>query len=159
MKTSSSTAKSLLSVLQAVLGRDHARLELKWMRDSQNSSSPGLEEMVRRRVSGEPLQYILGGSRSMMSHIAPKRLICLRKSTFWPADSHHPTTGPHSSSGNGVLDNEACPVHFPNVTDPAICPRSLHWLGLHTLASLSHLAKRKCKNIWHRHLVPGNPTR
>ncbi|KAF7321679.1 S-adenosyl-L-methionine-dependent methyltransferase [Mycena kentingensis (nom. inval.)] len=45
-----------LTRLTRMLGKQQATLELKWMR---NTGMP-LDEMVHRRLSGEPLQYILG---------------------------------------------------------------------------------------------------
>ena len=53
----------LLSRLSAVVGRESAGLELRWMaqalRDDKHRNIT-LPDMVSRRMSGEPLQYILG---------------------------------------------------------------------------------------------------
>ncbi|KDR75199.1 hypothetical protein GALMADRAFT_69593 [Galerina marginata CBS 339.88] len=52
----------LLTSLSSSLGRSQAVLELKWMQRAIDCSSSNLslDEMVSRRASGEPLQYILG---------------------------------------------------------------------------------------------------
>ena len=60
-----------LAQLSNVLGRETARLELRWMMQAAASPSassneqsavptPDVAAMVARRLSGEPLQYILG---------------------------------------------------------------------------------------------------
>jgi len=50
----------MLARLTTALGsRSQARRELKWIQSAVDSSVE-LEDMVRRRSSGEPLQYILG---------------------------------------------------------------------------------------------------
>ncbi|OSX66470.1 hypothetical protein POSPLADRAFT_1043898 [Postia placenta MAD-698-R-SB12] len=57
------TVASLVRTLQRVLGQDSAALELKWMKQALDAPAPApttLEEMLARRVAGEPLQYILG---------------------------------------------------------------------------------------------------
>ncbi|KAL4074261.1 S-adenosyl-L-methionine-dependent methyltransferase [Scleroderma yunnanense] len=48
--------------LAAVLGRQSARLELRWMKQALKPSDPptALMAMLERRLRGEPLQYILG---------------------------------------------------------------------------------------------------
>lgn len=55
-------AQRLLATLARTLGSEQAALELKWMRQAvaDRESSTSLDEMVRRRSLGEPLQYILG---------------------------------------------------------------------------------------------------
>lgn len=60
------TVGQLFTALQRTLGSQAAALELKWMREtledsSQVPSGATLEDMLTRRVRGEPLQYILGG--------------------------------------------------------------------------------------------------
>ena len=56
----------LFSRLVNALGAQQAKYELRWMRQSlqlyPHSSNPkvDLEDMIHRRVRGEPLQYILG---------------------------------------------------------------------------------------------------
>ena len=56
----------LLASLSNVLGRESARLELRWMMQALAAKPQGQREeealsaMVARRTSGEPLQYILG---------------------------------------------------------------------------------------------------
>jgi release factor glutamine methyltransferase len=53
-----------LSQLSSVLGRESARQELRWMMQASQTinqqPSMDLSNMVARRLSGEPLQYILG---------------------------------------------------------------------------------------------------
>jgi methylase of polypeptide subunit release factors len=54
----------LLASLTRVLGVPQARQELKWMQQAASASATlsSLDEMVRRRSLGEPLQYILGAT-------------------------------------------------------------------------------------------------
>ena len=63
----SRAAPRLLSQLSRAIGRESAHAELRWMQQTLDNPPSGipptaktLEEMVQRRVSGEPLQYILG---------------------------------------------------------------------------------------------------
>lgn len=78
-------SQSLVKSLEGVLGRHSAFQELKWMKEAlmtppvedldraarsiilrqQWEALPDLETMVRRRLVGEPLQYILGTSSSI----------------------------------------------------------------------------------------------
>ncbi|KAJ7187995.1 S-adenosyl-L-methionine-dependent methyltransferase [Mycena filopes] len=48
----------MLAILSSRLGARQAALELRWMK--QATSAVPIEDMVARRVAGEPLQYILG---------------------------------------------------------------------------------------------------
>ncbi|KAF5351867.1 hypothetical protein D9756_007570 [Leucocoprinus leucothites] len=52
----------LFAKLAAQLGRQQASLEWKWMNDAiaSDTSKNSLQDIVRRRCLGEPLQYILG---------------------------------------------------------------------------------------------------
>ncbi|KAI0081328.1 S-adenosyl-L-methionine-dependent methyltransferase [Panus rudis PR-1116 ss-1] len=51
----------LLTRLSAVLPRDAARLELKWLQQAAaRDPRRDLDVMVDRRIDGEPLQYIIG---------------------------------------------------------------------------------------------------
>jgi release factor glutamine methyltransferase len=53
----------LVTTLSGLIGRDSARLELKWLTQASRSaenSTQSLSTMLSRRVHGEPLQYILG---------------------------------------------------------------------------------------------------
>ncbi|KAI0703385.1 S-adenosyl-L-methionine-dependent methyltransferase [Cerioporus squamosus] len=59
--------RTLLSQLSRAIGRESALSELRWMQQTLTNTPPGirppcpsLEEMVARRVAGEPLQYVLG---------------------------------------------------------------------------------------------------
>lgn len=53
----------LLASLTRALGVPQARQEFKWMQAaSASATAPSLDEMVRRRSLGEPLQYILGAA-------------------------------------------------------------------------------------------------
>ncbi|KAG1776928.1 S-adenosyl-L-methionine-dependent methyltransferase [Suillus placidus] len=53
--------KQLFTRLVYSLGRETATRELKWMKQALIAShSPTLAAMLQRRLSGEPLQYILG---------------------------------------------------------------------------------------------------
>ncbi|KAI0790810.1 S-adenosyl-L-methionine-dependent methyltransferase [Abortiporus biennis] len=52
--------KHLLNTLSIVLGNEAAKQELKWMQQAIHPKSVTLQDMVARRVRGEPLQYILG---------------------------------------------------------------------------------------------------
>ena len=58
---------SLLSQLARAIGQESAKAEIRWMKQTLENPPPRLrasartlEEMVARRVGGEPLQYILG---------------------------------------------------------------------------------------------------
>jgi len=55
-------ASRLLASLTRTLGSQQVQLELKWMQQAcaADSTLPSLDDMVRRRSLGEPLQYILG---------------------------------------------------------------------------------------------------
>lgn len=80
-RRSISISKSLMKDLEHTLGRQTAHRELRWMRETFNSPPPSRENvesagrrilrehwetlpdlgtMVKRRIEGEPLQYILG---------------------------------------------------------------------------------------------------
>ena len=75
-------ARALIAQLSRAIGRESAETELRWMKQTLSDPPPGirpscrsLEEMVARRVAGEPLQYILGehnesGSTLIMSYAA-----------------------------------------------------------------------------------------
>lgn len=68
MRVCSNQWRHCLSQLAHALGPESATLELKWMMQAveqqrpadQQRASDTLSAMVARRVSGEPLQYILG---------------------------------------------------------------------------------------------------
>lgn len=65
MRLLSTHRSHYLSQLSRVLGSESAKLELAWMLRSVEQRKPAdrhveLDSMVARRVSGEPLQYILG---------------------------------------------------------------------------------------------------
>ncbi|KAH9176757.1 S-adenosyl-L-methionine-dependent methyltransferase [Lactarius sanguifluus] len=49
----------LVTTLSGLIGRESARLELKWLMQAGRSAGP-LSTMLQRRIRGEPLQYILG---------------------------------------------------------------------------------------------------
>lgn len=56
-------AGHLLSKLSKDLGPRQARHELRWMQESlllNDAQERSLEQMITRRLAGEPLQYILG---------------------------------------------------------------------------------------------------
>jgi PrmC N-terminal domain len=46
----------MLRSLERAIGRESANLEFKWMLENGGS----IKEMLKRRLKGEPLQYILG---------------------------------------------------------------------------------------------------
>jgi hypothetical protein len=48
----------LFSALAKSIGRESANQELKWMKQASHIGC--IEVMLKRRVRGEPLQYILG---------------------------------------------------------------------------------------------------
>ncbi|KAJ7072148.1 S-adenosyl-L-methionine-dependent methyltransferase [Mycena amicta] len=66
-----------LARLAATLGARQAALELKWMKKASKTALT-LDEMVARRVAGEPLQYILG-----TQPFGPLNLLC-RSPTLCP---------------------------------------------------------------------------
>lgn len=47
---------NLLKALSRSIGRGSAKQELVWMKQSPKD----IQSILRRRISGEPLQYILG---------------------------------------------------------------------------------------------------
>ena len=64
----------LVTTLSGLIGRDSARLELKWLkqasRSAKNNTGP-LSTMLRRRIRGEPLQYILGRAATTSRCFSP----------------------------------------------------------------------------------------
>ncbi|KAG2150934.1 S-adenosyl-L-methionine-dependent methyltransferase [Suillus clintonianus] len=62
MRSDGTAVKQLFTSLVSSLGRETATRELKWMKSAAliASHSPTLPAMLQRRLSGEPLQYILG---------------------------------------------------------------------------------------------------
>ena len=65
----------LVTTLGGLIGRDSARLELKWLKQAIQSAKvtrarpfPSLSTMLSRRVRGEPLQYILGMTSPPLLH-------------------------------------------------------------------------------------------
>lgn len=65
----------LVTTLGGLIGRDNARLELKWLKQAIQSAKatrvrpfPSLPTMLSRRVRGEPLQYILGMTSPPLLH-------------------------------------------------------------------------------------------
>lgn len=62
----------LLTTLSASLGASQAATELRWMRQAidAGASTVSIDDMVARRVRGEPLQYILGNIL-LSSHPGP----------------------------------------------------------------------------------------
>ena len=78
----------LISKLIAQLGSQQALLELKWMKLALSSSNLSLTYMLKRRILGEPLQYILGmilpihSSSYNLSYIRTQVLNLLVHSTF-----------------------------------------------------------------------------
>lgn len=63
----SRAASSLLAQLSRAIGHESAQNELRWMQQAFERPPAGIylaartvEDMVSRRIRGEPLQYILG---------------------------------------------------------------------------------------------------
>lgn len=55
----------LLNALANSIGRESAKQELKWLQQTTNiqgetATGRNLEAMLKRRIRGEPLQYIIG---------------------------------------------------------------------------------------------------
>ncbi|KAH9931076.1 S-adenosyl-L-methionine-dependent methyltransferase [Epithele typhae] len=78
------SASNLLAQLTHALGKDSAQAELRWMRQTLSHPPPGLpstagslEEMVARRISGEPLQYILGSQPFGPLNLAVRRPVLI----------------------------------------------------------------------------------
>ncbi|KAI1794105.1 S-adenosyl-L-methionine-dependent methyltransferase [Ganoderma leucocontextum] len=74
----------LLFQLAHAIGRQSAQVEFRWMQQTLSSPPPGippsaknLEEMVARRVSGEPLQYILGSQPFGPLNLAVRRPVLI----------------------------------------------------------------------------------
>ncbi|KAG6831683.1 hypothetical protein H0H92_008326 [Tricholoma furcatifolium] len=74
----------LLNSLAAVLGRAQAQNELRWLKSHAKSPSQ-LQNLVKRRVAGEPLQYILGsqpfGPLNLLTR--PPVLIPRTETEYW----------------------------------------------------------------------------
>lgn len=61
MRSDGTAVKQLFARLVSSLGRETAIREFKWMKQALIAShAPTLPAMLQRRLSGEPLQYILG---------------------------------------------------------------------------------------------------
>ncbi|KAH7929832.1 S-adenosyl-L-methionine-dependent methyltransferase [Leucogyrophana mollusca] len=79
--------RQLFARLALVLGRESAKLELKWMKQAHaaSASPTDLPTMLERRLQGEPLQYILGttpfGSLDLLSR--PPTLIPRPETEDW----------------------------------------------------------------------------
>lgn len=90
------------------LGRAQANSEIKWMNQFiVDSTGPGakatantlrLEDLLRRRVGGEPLQYILGDVHPLtskksgrVSSLLTAVRVLFRHTTFWTVGSISPT--------------------------------------------------------------------
>ncbi|KAF8904464.1 hypothetical protein CPB84DRAFT_1773110 [Gymnopilus junonius] len=75
----------LLRLLSSSLGRSQASRELRWMQQACDSgaSTVPLELMVRRRLTGEPLQYILGLQHFPLTPCLSQYFS--RYPAFWPA--------------------------------------------------------------------------
>jgi len=76
--------KQLFTRLVSSLGRKTATRELKWMKQALIAShSPTLPAMLQRRLSGEPLQYILGVQTSLSNSCTNKLMQISRHYTIW----------------------------------------------------------------------------
>ncbi|KIJ67986.1 hypothetical protein HYDPIDRAFT_173701 [Hydnomerulius pinastri MD-312] len=99
--------KQLFSKLAFSLGRESAKLELKWMKQALSASDPltALQAMLERRLQGEPLQYILGttpfGSLDLLTR--PPTLIPRPETEDWTLRLAS-TLSPSSSRPLSVLD-------------------------------------------------------
>ncbi|KAL0956404.1 hypothetical protein HGRIS_002551 [Hohenbuehelia grisea] len=49
-----------IAALVARFGRQHALQEIKWLKSAVQDNQHALEHLINRRLTGEPLQYILG---------------------------------------------------------------------------------------------------
>ncbi|KAI6045961.1 S-adenosyl-L-methionine-dependent methyltransferase [Pisolithus marmoratus] len=87
--------------LASLVGRESAKLELKWMKQSLKPSDPPstFQHMLERRLQGEPLQYILGttpfGPLNLLSR--PPVLIPRPETEDWTLRLAN-TISPNSSS-------------------------------------------------------------
>ncbi|KAI9511157.1 S-adenosyl-L-methionine-dependent methyltransferase, partial [Russula earlei] len=102
----------LVATLSRSIGRDNARLELKWLMQAIHFSKstrtrpfPTLSTMLSRRVGGEPIQYILGtqpfGTLDILTR--PPVLIPRPETEYWTLRLAHSIT-PSPQKPVHVLD-------------------------------------------------------
>jgi len=102
----------LVTTLGDIIGRDSARLELKWLMQAIQSDKgtrtrpfPSLSTMLSRRVHGEPIQYILGtqpfGNLDILTR--PPVLIPRPETEYWTLRLAHSIT-PSPQKPAHVLD-------------------------------------------------------
>ncbi|EJD02845.1 S-adenosyl-L-methionine-dependent methyltransferase [Fomitiporia mediterranea MF3/22] len=82
--TSRHTVSGLLEQLARILGRSQAQQESRWMRDLAKTEDR-LQLMLKRRISGEPVQYILGTQPfgPLELHVRPPVLIPRPETEDW----------------------------------------------------------------------------
>ncbi|KIK91627.1 hypothetical protein PAXRUDRAFT_621078 [Paxillus rubicundulus Ve08.2h10] len=120
--------KYLFAQLVSSLGRESARLELKWMKQALSPSDPpsAIHAMLDRRLRGEPLQYVLGttpfGPLNLLTR--PPTLIPRPETEDWAlrvANTHSPSEGSPVSlldlcTGSGCIPLLLCHLWPPGST-------------------------------------------
>ena len=145
-----------LSRLSTLLGHEQALSELRWMRQciprelDEGPSDQKLDSMVRRRMSGEPLQYILG--MTCYSHFLPPAYFTNRDSTFRGLESPGTLTCLDTKTRNRGLDDTTCTTHPSVVRKTDKVARSMHRIWVHSFTSLSSMATGKCTRHRGRHI-------
>lgn len=155
----------LLAKLSDLLGHHAAKQEFRWMQQ-KSSHHATLEKMLERRLQGEPLQYILGAFHTYPSGASRSRILILsrpnpdtikRNTAIRASRVACTATGPHSSSGDGRLDDEARqidPTH-PRTADQASGP--VHRHGVYTSFALPSMATRERTRSRRRHCGRSHP--
>ncbi|KAI0358403.1 S-adenosyl-L-methionine-dependent methyltransferase [Trametes cingulata] len=146
---------SLLAHLSRAIGRESAQNELRWMRQALDDPPDGirppvktLEEMVARRVRGEPLQYILGsqpfGPLNLI--VRPPVLIPRPETEDWAlrlADTLKHTASP--SRTLKILDLCTGTGCIPLLLCRILAPGSAHALGVDISEDAVRLAEDNAK--------------
>ncbi|KAI0743476.1 S-adenosyl-L-methionine-dependent methyltransferase [Daedaleopsis nitida] len=139
---------SLLSKLSRAIGPESAATELRWMRQTLANQPRGtppsgstLEEMVARRVQGEPLQYILGSQPfgSLSIAVRPPVLIPRPETEDWTIRLSE-TMSPTSDQPLNMLDLCTGTGCIPLLLCHLWPPGSVHATGIDISAAAVQLA-------------------
>ncbi|KAI0302643.1 S-adenosyl-L-methionine-dependent methyltransferase [Russula brevipes] len=147
-------AAQLVTTLAGHIGRDNARLELKWLMEAIHSANdtphplPSLSKWLSRRVRGEPIQYILGtqpfGHLDVLTR--PPVLIPRPETEHWTLRlAHSVTPSPHKPAhvldlctGSGCIPLLLCATWIPGSAAVLGIDTSLEALQLAQDNALAH---------------------